>query len=65
MPTPESPYLYQIISGNPIASYKNNIIYNCHFLQKNLDGSTIEKTWRKQIIKQSNPRLKKIPIKKL
>lgn len=63
MSTPE--FLYQIEYGDPISSTKDSTLYECHLIQKNFDGSTVEKTWRKQVLKQSNPRFKKIPIKKL
>jgi len=64
MSSPE--FLYQIISGNPISSNENkeesdNAMYECHLIQKNLDGSIIEKTWQEEISKQTKLN---IPLKK-
>ncbi|MDD2225462.1 MAG: hypothetical protein PHP97_04880 [Candidatus Shapirobacteria bacterium] len=59
MSSPE--FLYQIKSGNPISSNEDSTLYECHIIQKNLDGSIVEKTWQEEVSKQTKLN---IPLKK-
>ncbi len=51
MSSPE--FLYQIECGNPISSNEDSTLYEHRLIQKNLDGSMIEKTWQEQVPKQT------------
>jgi hypothetical protein len=51
MSTPE--FLYQIEYGNPISSNEDSTLYERRLIQKNLDGSMVEKTWQEQVPKQT------------
>jgi hypothetical protein len=51
MSSPE--FLYQIEYGNPISSNEDNTLYERRLIQKNLDGSIVEKTWQEEVPKQT------------